>query len=187
MFNPLDQMQKPSQEPDPAEQFLPVSQKAQKVNMSKFDQPIPGQSLTSSPGQASYEQPPQFTKLSDATDYLFDRITQPDVQRDLLRLLDAGIPVSIMIEPMIMQGVNQGVFNLDLGILAIKPLATMIAGLAQRAGVTPVMVAPKKTAPVDTTSFAAAFQKKKDMYKKMEPTEIEQRSQVSNSLLAKVQ
>ena len=39
--------------------------------------PIPGQSLTREPGNAAYEQPPQYVDLDDAMEYMLPRILNP--------------------------------------------------------------------------------------------------------------
>ena len=37
-----------------------------------FDTPIPGQSLTNTPGNYPWEHPPQYTNIEDATEYVWD-------------------------------------------------------------------------------------------------------------------
>ena len=39
-----------------------------------FDAPIPGQSLTDTPGNAKWEHPPQFVKVDEAAEYIWDRL-----------------------------------------------------------------------------------------------------------------
>jgi hypothetical protein len=137
--------------------------KLEKFNFDMMDMPIPGQSLTSELGQMPYEQPPQFTDLSKLTDFIFDRLTTPNVQRRILQLLDAGVPVSVIAEPFIMQGASEGKYNIDLAMLVIEPVITMIAGLGIRAGIN-VKAAPKKDISViDTQTFEKAFKDKKEV------------------------
>ena len=37
---------------------------------NRFDAPIPGESLTDTPGNAKWEHPPQFTKVEEASEYI---------------------------------------------------------------------------------------------------------------------
>ena len=39
-----------------------------------FDAPIPGQSLTDTPGNAKWEHPPQFTDVEEASEHVWDRL-----------------------------------------------------------------------------------------------------------------
>src|SRR3990167_5363052 len=121
--------------PNPNEASQLITPDQQKQNARQFDLPIAGQSLTASPGQFAYEQPPKFTDTKAINDYLFNRLTSPSIQRDVLRLLDAGVPVAVLVEPLIMQGVNEGKFNLDAGLLAAKSIGIIIGGLGVRCGV----------------------------------------------------
>jgi hypothetical protein len=155
----------------------------QKAKTAKFHAPIPGQSLTSSPGSHPYEQPPQFTALEDVTGYMFDKLTSPKVYRDLMRLLDAGVPFTYILEPMILQGVNNGVFNLDLGIMALKPVSVIVAGLAARAGIDVTWNPPDQDPGVNPEPIRKIFASKKKVETPM-PAQ-EQRTRVSNSLLGK--
>lgn len=186
MDNPMEMLDEPS---DPFSEAVaketPVTPETQKVNAQDFDLPIPGQSLTSDPGKFAYEQPPQFSNLAQATDYMFERITQPGVQRDILRLLDAGVPVSMLLEPIMLQGVNTGKFNMDLALIAANPLATMIGGLGMRAGIDVVWAPKKKDDGIDPTSFKKAFKDKAQFEKSSDLEPSVSKSMVKKSLLGK--
>ena len=60
--------------PNPNEASQLIAPDQQKKNAKQFDLPIPGQSLTTSPGQFAYEQAPQFTDTKDINDYFFEII-----------------------------------------------------------------------------------------------------------------
>lgn len=175
--------------PDPFQQAIeramPVKEAQQKRNADTFSQPIPGQSFTTEPGNFAYEQPPQFTKLSDITDYMFDRITSPSVQRDILRLLDAGVPVASLLEPILLHGVNKGKFNIDAAMLAAEPVATMITGLGLRAGINVVAAIKKKDDGVDPRPFAKAFKQRAEAENMETISPTTAKSMVKKSLLSK--
>ena len=133
----------------------------QKANFDRFDAPIPGQSLTDEPGNAPYEQPPQYTNLDKFMEYMFTTLSSKAVRQDILRLLNAGVPVQVLLEPIIMQAISEGKINTDLGMLAIQPLATMIYGMGLTAGINVVIDDGKKDLGLDPRPFEQAFKKKR--------------------------
>jgi len=58
-----------------------------------FDAPVPGQGLTDKPGNYPWEHPPQFTDTSEAADFVWDKLTQPQFAEQVIAMLDSGIPV----------------------------------------------------------------------------------------------
>ena len=44
-----------------------------------FDAPIPGQSLTDTPGNSPWEHPPQFSNVNDAAEYVWNTLHEPEV------------------------------------------------------------------------------------------------------------
>ena len=155
--------------PNPNEASQLIAPDQQKKNAKQFDLPIPGQSLTTSPGQFAYEQAPQFTDTKDINDYLFNRLTSPSIQRDVLRLLDAGVPVAVLVEPLIMQGVNEGKFNLDAGLLTAKTMAIMIGGLGVRAGIDVKWIFKTKQLGLNPLPFKKAFKQMQEQEGDTEP------------------
>ena len=147
----------PMQEP-----AIPPTEIEQNINFKQFDTPIPGQSLTETPGNAKYEQPPQYTELTDFMDYMFKSMNRKSARRDLLRMLDAGVPVKILIEPIIMQAVSEGKISMDLAVMSLQPLATMIYGMGDAAGINVVFQEDKQEIGLDARPFEKAFKKKRE-------------------------
>jgi len=147
----------PMQEPT-----MPPTEMEQNTNFKQFDTPIPGQSLTEAPGNAKYEQPPQYTELTDFMDYMFKSMNRKSARRDLLRMLDAGVPVKILIEPIIMQAVSEGKISMDLAVMSLQPLATMIYGMGDAAGINVVFQEDKQEIGLDARPFEEAFKKKRE-------------------------
>ena len=58
-----------------------------------FDAPVPGQSLTDKPGNYPWEHPPQYTDSQEASEYVWDKLTEPLFAQQVIAMLDAGIPV----------------------------------------------------------------------------------------------
>jgi hypothetical protein len=120
--------------------------------MSAFDLPIPGQSLTAEQGQSTYEQPPQYTDLDDAVDHIFERMIQQDNVNNLLRIVNTGIPLNAIIEPVLLHGAQEGLWNIDMSMMLYEPVAAMIIGLANMGGAN-VNTEPKKKKPMDISAF----------------------------------
>lgn len=141
--------------------------------LESFDLPIPGQSLTAEQGQMAYERPPQFTNVDDAMDFLFNKVTSPKIQRDLLRMMDAGVPITILMEPILLTGAQEGKWSMDMVLALVEPLSIILYGLGKRAGITPTVVykSDKEDEGINTSKIREMF-KKKD--KAPEATESEE-------------
>jgi len=160
--NPFDILGSMEEDMPPMEQpAMAPTEMEQKANFDRFDAPIPGQSLTDEPGNAPYEQPPKYTNLDKFMEYMFTTMNGKAVRRDVLRLLNAGVPVQVLIEPIIMQAISEGKINIDLGMLAIQPLATIIYGMGITAGINVVTDDGKKDIGLDPRPFEKAFKKKR--------------------------
>ena len=68
-----------------------------------FDAPIPGQSLTDTPGNAKWEHPPQFTDVEEASEYVWEKMHEPNILEQIVTFLDNDVPVEA-VERMILFG-----------------------------------------------------------------------------------
>ena len=105
------------------------------VEYSPFDTPIPGQSLTDEPGNYPWEHPPQYTDVDEILDKMYDTLTKPTIARQLISMLDAGVPVEAIVRVMVFTGFAEGEFNPDVGFIIIEPLMEAVATIGLRAGV----------------------------------------------------
>ena len=67
-----------------------------------FDTPIPGQSLTNTPGNYPWEHPPQYTNIEDATEYVWDILHREENLDQVLTFLRNGIPVEAIARTMLL-------------------------------------------------------------------------------------
>ncbi len=95
------------------------------VNM--FDGPIPGQSLTTTPRNAKWEKPPQFTTVDEAMDHLIPRIINPSILAQLVELVDAGASIPNLTNTIIFGGFTEGKWTVDLGFNLVQPLAGLLS------------------------------------------------------------
>ena len=58
-----------------------------------FDTPVPGQSLTDTPGNAAWEHPPEFTNVEKAADYTWDILHRENFLEQVISFLESDIPV----------------------------------------------------------------------------------------------
>ena len=106
------------------------------VEYSPFDTPIPGQSLTDEPGNYPWEHPPQYSDVDEILDRMYDTLTKPTVARQLISMLDAGVPVEAVVRVITFGGFMEGKFNPDVGFTIIEPLMNLVSAIGIRAGVT---------------------------------------------------
>jgi len=107
---------------------------------NEFDAPIPGQSLTDTPGNAPWEHPPQMTDPEEILDGLYDKITDGEFTEQLIAMLDAGVPVEAVVRVMVFSGFTQGKFTPDVGLMIVEPLMKLVAAVGIRAGVSKLKI-----------------------------------------------
>jgi hypothetical protein len=104
---------------------------------TSFKRAMPGQSLTDDPETPRpFEGPPKFTNRTEALKYYFEFFTEDtDNYNRLLDALDSDVPIMNIVQPLLIQGFQDGLFNPDMILLVAEPLTYMIAALAERAEV----------------------------------------------------
>ena len=100
-----------------------------------FDAPVPGQGLTDKPGNYPWEHPPQFTDTSEAADFVWDKLTQPQFAEQVIAMLDSGIPVEAIGRIIIFSGFIEGKWNPDVAFVIAEPVMKMIAAMGIQGGV----------------------------------------------------
>ena len=106
---------------------------------SLFDAPIPGESLTASPGAMPWEKPPQFADPEQAIEYLFGRLSSHKVMEKTVSLMDAGVPLEGIAKMLTFTGFCTGRWTPDVAELIRPALKVYLLGMADKAGVTPVI------------------------------------------------
>lgn len=100
---------------------------------SMFGAAIPGQSLTREPGNAPWEQPPQYPKVEDALDMYMDRLEEEDVQDKILFLLERKMPLDVIVNTFLMTGEMKGKHTPDVSLLIGPVMHEFVKGLADAA------------------------------------------------------
>lgn len=87
---------------------------------TRFNAPIPGQSLTGKLGTKSWEAPPQYTGIEEALDALWTTMSSPKEGFKITKMLEADIPVEMITNTILTAGFAKGKWNPDM-ILLMKP------------------------------------------------------------------
>ena len=100
-----------------------------------FDAAIPGQSLTAELGSRPWQQPAQYTTVEEALDYYIPRLQSDEVSKQLLDVLERGIPVTTVANTMQLGSVMEGKHSVDVGMLILPVLVELIMLIGDTAGV----------------------------------------------------
>ena len=100
-----------------------------------FDAPVPGQGLTDKPGNYPWEHPPQYTDTIEASEYIWDKLTHPSFVKQVIAMLDAGIPVEAIARIVVFAGFTEGKWTPDVGFMLAETVVKMVATIGFTAGV----------------------------------------------------
>lgn len=103
---------------------------------AKLNAPIPGQSLTTEPGNMPWEQPAKYNDAQEALAFYIQRLEDPDLMDELFFILEQGMPLSVLVESMTTCGVMEGLHTVDVSILINPVLHEYLLALATAADVT---------------------------------------------------
>ena len=102
------------------------------VNM--FNAPIPGESLTREPGNAPWEQPPQFDKVDEALTWYMDKFEDDETLDETLWILDNDMPIELFLDTLLLSGEMNGKHTSDVSLLIAPVLHEHLKSLADAAG-----------------------------------------------------
>ena len=100
-----------------------------------FDAPVPGQGMTDKPGNYPWEHPPQYTDTMEATEFVWDKLTEPQFAEQVIGMLDAGIPVEAIGRIIVFSGFSEGKWTPDVAFIITEPIMKMIATIGIQGGV----------------------------------------------------
>jgi len=90
----------------------------------------PGISWTAPEKSRPWLQPPQLTDISRVALYYIATISDEEIMDDMMDSLETSIPLAVIAQAMMMNGVSNGVHTLDAGILVMPVIIEMIESLA---------------------------------------------------------
>jgi hypothetical protein len=90
----------------------------------------PGISWTAPEKSRPWLQPPQITNISRVALYYIATISDEEIMDDMMDSLETSIPLAVIAQAMMLNGVSNGVHTLDAGILVMPVIIEMIESLA---------------------------------------------------------
>jgi hypothetical protein len=103
--------------------------------MNRFERPIPGQSLTTTPKNAPYERPPEISDPELAIQMHLARLTDPEVMEEAMFHLEMGLDVVSLTEGILRSAVMAGIHSIDVSLIAAPVIHEYIKSTADSLGV----------------------------------------------------
>jgi len=100
-----------------------------------LNKPIPGQSLTGTPGGHPYERPPEITDPEEAIQMHLTRLSQEDKLSDLLDILETGVDVKTLTTGILRSAVATGIHSIDVALGIAPVVHEYITTTADMAGI----------------------------------------------------
>ena len=88
-----------------------------------FGGPIPGQSLTESPGKYPWDKPPKYSDIDDAYEYVSLQIYSEEGIRKIMDLLEMGVSPRLIARSTVLVGWMNNLWNPDVAELLKQAIA----------------------------------------------------------------
>lgn len=93
--------------------------------------PIPGQSLTTEPGNRPWEKPPRIAGVDEAINFYVDKLTDPKASAMIMDKVEEGMPLTLMADTFQTMSVAKGIHTIDVGILVTPVIVELIKAMAE--------------------------------------------------------
>ena len=90
-------------------------------DITPFDRPIPGQSLTGEPKNNPWENPAQMSEIEDVTKFYIERLANQEIVDDIAVLCQSGIALKPIVQSIVSSGNLRGLHTVDAGML-VSPI-----------------------------------------------------------------
>ena len=97
--------------------------------------PIPGQSLTDTPKNYPWENPPEIVDPEEAVAMHLSKLNDPEVVDNVIDLLDLGVPVKALGESILTAAVAGGWHSIDVSLIIAPFIHEHLISIANEAGV----------------------------------------------------
>lgn len=119
-----------------------------------MDVPVPGQSLTKTPGGYPWEKPPQFTDPEKAFVSVLNAMTDKKTAPKIVGLMELGVPVKVLSKTLLMTGFIEGKWTVDMMVILAEPVTMLLIKLAKEAGVKAKIDYPEPPDPLEEQLIA---------------------------------
>lgn len=93
--------------------------------------PIPGQSLTTEPGNRPWEKPPRLTGVEEAINFYVDKLTEPKTTAMIMDKVEEGMPLILMADTFQTLSVAKGIHSLDTGVIVTPVIVELLKAMAE--------------------------------------------------------
>lgn len=94
--------------------------------------PIPGQSLTTEPGNSPWEQPPKLVTIQQVADFYIDKLTDDqEAINKTLEAIELGVPLQSLANGAVMFNMMKGIHTVDVGFLVMPVIVELFITLAE--------------------------------------------------------
>ena len=100
-----------------------------------FDSPIPGESLTKTPGNAAWENPPQYVNVDEASEYIWEKLHEEKFLDQVVSFLSNDVPIEAVARMILFGGFVEGKWTADVAILLSEIIFKQIMAIGMNAGV----------------------------------------------------
>ena len=135
-----------------------------------FDTPVPGQSLTNTPGNYPWEHAPQYTSVDEASEYVWDRMHDPAMLDQIITFLKNDIPVEAITRMIVFGGFTEGKWTVDTAILISEVVFNQVLAIGMRIQVPNIKMFIKDQSNAKFHKRFAKFKQMKDSSKPEKPT-----------------
>jgi len=132
-----------------------------------FDAPVPGQSLTDTPGNARWEHPPEYTDVEEASEYVWERLHKEKILEQIITFLENNIPVEAVARMVLFGGFMEGKWTPDVAVLLSEIVFKQIVAIGVRAEVPNMKMFLKDQSNNKFRSKFAKFKVEKDFQKEI--------------------
>lgn len=101
------------------------------IMIKPFEMPIPGENYTSNTKNYPWHRPPEHTTIDSAVEYLSTTLQDEESSMAIISMLEMGISVVAITDIIVTKGLEQGKWQVDLGLLLAGPIAHIIVLLAK--------------------------------------------------------
>jgi hypothetical protein len=106
-----------------------------KRNAAVLSAAIPGMSLTTEKGNRAWERPPQYTSVEEVIPFYLKSLSNKKFLGVMFDSMEAGAPVTVLVDTMITAAVAEGKHTLDVGVLISPIMVEAFMRIADRAGI----------------------------------------------------
>ena len=128
---------------------------------------IPGQSLTNTPKQATWEKPAKFSQPEKFFAILMSQVKKPTARKSTANLLNVGISAETIASAMVMNAFTEGYITPDVAEIVKEPLVRVVTRIGLDAGVSEMNIINEMPKP------AMSLEESYDLMKDMDPDKYE--------------